>query len=133
MDFDIPIWLWVIIPLPFVGGLVLGHLFSTGAKRIKLLRDEVQNTKNILEQTRQELDQARVHLEQARNESARYRQQVTEHFSVAADLFNSLTVNYRAVYEHLAIGSHNLCEEQVILLNEPVPSENLLSKDAEDY
>ncbi len=133
MDFEIPIWLWVILPLPFVGGLVLGHFFSTGAKRIKLLREEIQSTKMTLEQTRLELEQTKANLELARNESARYRQQVSEHFSVAADLFNSLTVNYRAVYEHLAIGSHNLCDEQVIMLNEPVPSEQLLRKDAEDF
>lgn len=130
---DIPLWLWITMPVPFVAGLVLGHFFSTGAKRIKALQAEIEQTNAILEQTRQELEQTKNTLEQTRNESARYRQQVTEHFSVAADLFNSLTANYRAVYEHLAIGSHNLCDEQVILLNEPVPSERLLSKDAEEF
>jgi uncharacterized membrane-anchored protein YhcB (DUF1043 family) len=133
MDFDIPLWLWITLPVPFVAGLVLGHFFSTGAKRIEQLRAEIAGTKAELERTRLELEQTKNSLEQARNESARYRQQVTEHFSVAADLFNSLTANYRAVYEHLAIGSHNLCDEQVIMLNEPVPSERLLSKDAEEY
>lgn len=133
MELPIPTWLWATVPIVFFAGLIVGRIFSTATKRIKILTAEIENTKANLEQTRMELDQTKATLEQTRNETARYRQKVTEHFSTTADLFNSLTANYRAVYEHLAMSSHALCDEPSVMLSEPLPSERLLSKDAEDY
>jgi uncharacterized membrane-anchored protein YhcB (DUF1043 family) len=68
-------------------------------------------------------------LDETRQEAAEYRRNVTEHFSKAADLFNSLTVNYRAVYEHLAKSSLVLCDENTVMLSDGVPSERRLSKE----
>ena len=68
-------------------------------------------------------------LEETRQEASEYRHNVTEHFSKAADLFNSLTVNYRAVYEHLAKSSLVLCDENTVMLSEGVPAERRLGEE----
>jgi len=39
-----------------------------------------------------------------------YREQVQEHFTKTSDLFQSLTVQYRELYDHLADGAQDLCE-----------------------
>ncbi|MGH8583267.1 MAG: YhcB family protein [Gammaproteobacteria bacterium] len=105
----------------FAVGVVIGRTLSTGVKRIKLLQTDIQQTRAELDRTRTELEEARAMLEETRQEALAYRQQVTEHFSKAADLFNSLTVNYRAVYEHLAKSSYQLCDETTVLLSDGMP------------
>jgi len=39
-----------------------------------------------------------------------YREHVQEHFTKTSDLFQSLTVQYRELYDHLANGAQDLCE-----------------------
>ncbi len=124
------LWLWISVglALTFLCGAYVGRSFSTGAKRIKALQGEIEELQADLEKTRSELEETRSTLEETRREAAEYRRSVTEHFSKAADLFNSLTVNYRAVYEHLAKSSLVLCEENAVMLNEGVPTERRLGK-----
>ena len=52
----------------------------------------------------------------AEEEMARYRSQVSEHFSETSTLLRDLTLQYRSVYEHLAEGARTLCPEGVQLL-----------------
>lgn len=54
-------------------------------------------------------DALEAELEKARTEAREYRKQVAEHFAVTAHHFNSMTANYRAIYEHLAKGAQTLC------------------------
>ncbi|MGH8611366.1 MAG: ZapG family protein, partial [Gammaproteobacteria bacterium] len=65
----------------------------------------------------------------SQSDSDEYHQRVTDHFSKAADLFNSLTVNYRAVYEHLAKSSLNLCDEHMVMLSDNVPGDRRTRKE----
>jgi uncharacterized membrane-anchored protein YhcB (DUF1043 family) len=118
---DLRLWLWVTMPIMFVFGIVVGRFFSTGAKRIKALKAEIEQMRADLDKTRSEFDQTRMALEKSQSDSDEYHQRVTDHFSKAADLFNSLTVNYRAVYEHLAKSSLNLCDEHMVMLSDNVP------------
>ncbi len=46
-------------------------------------------------------------LESAREEHGRYRAQVGEHFGRTSDLLRRMTLQYRAVYDHLAEGARS--------------------------
>jgi len=126
------IWVWVCagFAVAFLCGVFIGRWFSTGVKRIKALRVEIDETQADLAKARSDLEQTRVVLEETRQEANEYRHNVTEHFSKAADLFNSLTVNYRAVYEHLAKSSLVLCDENTVMLSEGAPAERRLGQNA---
>jgi len=39
-----------------------------------------------------------------------YRQEVQQHFGKTSDLFQSMTVQYRELYDHLAQGARSLCD-----------------------
>jgi uncharacterized membrane-anchored protein YhcB (DUF1043 family) len=41
-----------------------------------------------------------------------YRDQVTEHFSRTSELFQTLTEQYRTLYDHLAEGAQGLCSPE---------------------
>lgn len=42
-----------------------------------------------------------------------YREHVSEHFSMTADLVQQMTESYRDVYQHLARGAQDLCNDEV--------------------
>ena len=54
-------------------------------------------------------------LERALESRADYESEVTEHFAQTAQLFDRLTNDYRAVYQHLAIGAEKLSDGSVKL------------------
>lgn len=109
-------------------------------------RNEVQQQKEALQRTRQEFQRSReeLHLQQEelqrsqhdllrfQEESRRYRTHVTRHFTQTADLLQTLTLNYRAVYEHLAAGAEALCDGQVKTLTPETLRERLLASPREE-
>lgn len=42
-----------------------------------------------------------------------YREHVSDHFSMTADLVQQMTESYRDVYQHLARGAQDLCNEEI--------------------
>jgi uncharacterized membrane-anchored protein YhcB (DUF1043 family) len=91
-------WLQWALPVLILGiaavaiGFLIGRTSSDAVKRSTQLDQELRDA-------REELD--------------RYRNRVVEHFSTTADLVNRMTADYRAVYEHLAQGAHQLAGSQV--------------------
>lgn len=51
-----------------------------------------------------------------REGAARYREEVATHFSKTSELVRGLTLQYRAVYDHLADGARTLCPERTMEL-----------------
>jgi uncharacterized membrane-anchored protein YhcB (DUF1043 family) len=131
MKIDILLLLWLAMPVLFIGGLLIGRAYSPGGKRIKSFKDEIWQTQADLEQARLELNQTRTALESSQGMSEEYRQQVSKHFSKTAELVNELTMNYKAVYEHLATSAVNLCDEGVAVLPDAAPGKRLLEKSPE--
>lgn len=88
--------MWSIGLITFAFGLAAGyaiHFFlNPGDSRAKALEQE---------------------LERLRGESEAYRNQVVEHFQRTSELVQDMTRSYRAVYEHLASSSQQLCNEPV--------------------
>jgi hypothetical protein len=68
-------------------------------------------------------------LAEAREAQARYRSEVAQHFARTSDLVKSLTLQYRAVYEHLADGARSLCPDSVPEIGRGVAGEPLLLDD----
>ena len=79
-------------------GIYIGTRISSDKKRIRELEDELSDTKKELEQ---------------------YRSKVNNHFKKTSELFTQMTSAYKAVYLHLAEGSHELCSTDAALLNPP--------------
>src|SRR5690606_38614774 len=48
-------------------------------------------------------------LEELQNSHNRYREEVSSHFSMTAELVQQMTDSYRDVYQHLATGAQELC------------------------
>ena len=105
LDDNISIWAAGI--LCFALGLVLGcigaYLFLVRYSHTAKLREE---------------------LAELRERFSDYRNQVTQHFMHTSELVQEMTQSYRAVYEHLATGAQELCEEEV-----ETPSLDTLDKD----
>ena len=57
------------------------------------------------------LDDAQADAEGARVELSDYRRSVSDHFAGTSDKLRELTLQYRAVYDHLATGANMLCPE----------------------
>lgn len=50
--------------------------------------------------------------------AARYRDEVATHFTKTSELVRGLTLQYRAVYDHLADGARTLCPERTMELTQ---------------
>jgi len=57
---------------------------------------------------------------------ARYKEDVSEHFSTTADLVQQMTDSYRDVYQHLASGAQDLCSGEVASRLLPASSDGLV-------
>ncbi len=51
-------------------------------------------------------------VDQLRSDMNDYRQEVGEHFHKTGELFNTMTQNYREIYEHLATGAQQLSDDE---------------------
>ena len=89
---------WLIAAGALVVGVLLGRaLAGRGARR------EAERARALEEQ-----------LQRAEAEQTRYRAQVSDHFVETSRRLRDLTVQYKAVYEHLADGARTLCPEGVV-------------------
>lgn len=83
-------------------GLLLGGRLSASPARLRELENE---------------------LREAREAERRYRGNVSDHFSMTADLVHHMTQSYREVYDHLASGAQDLCSDEVAAKLLPAKSE----------
>lgn len=88
------IWLTAVACL--IVGVVIGVIFSgrlnSSASRVVELENQIRDLKDN-------------HLT--------YRDNVSDHFSMTADLVQHMTESYREVYQHLASGAQDLCSNDV--------------------
>lgn len=87
---------WIIVASSLLVGVVIGFLIggklNANPSRVKELEAQ---------------------LREAKETDRRYRDNVSDHFSMTADLVHHMTESYREVYEHLASGAQDLCPEDV--------------------
>ena len=88
--------IWLISIGAFALGTIVGLLIASRLKvspsKIKDLEEQIQKLKDS-------------HTE--------YRDSVSDHFSMTAELVQHMTESYRDVYQHLASGAQDLCSGQV--------------------
>jgi uncharacterized membrane-anchored protein YhcB (DUF1043 family) len=81
----------IIFALGTAAGIVIARLVLPHERRCQALEQE---------------------LAQARKGQTEYRAQVNQHFKKTAELFDEMTDRYRTIYQHLAAGAQQLCEER---------------------
>jgi uncharacterized membrane-anchored protein YhcB (DUF1043 family) len=91
-----------------------------------------QRSQQDLQRSREELQRNQQDFLRSQEESGQYRTQVTQHFRQTADLLQTLTLNYRAMYDHLAVGAAALCDGQVKTLTAETLRERLLAPPNEE-
>lgn len=73
-------------------------------------------------------EELKAELENSKGELTTYKQAVAGHFIKTADLINNMTDSYRAVHEHLAVGAHTLCDDQLGVEQLDIKQTRLLDK-----
>ena len=91
--------LWIVVTAALAAGLgfAIGRIGGAAARRVRALQVA--------------LARERAAHDKARSEYDGYRKQVADHFSETSEHLHDLTLQYRAVYEHLAKGATELCPE----------------------
>jgi uncharacterized membrane-anchored protein YhcB (DUF1043 family) len=90
-------WVAVVAVLAAGLGFAIGRSAGSPARRARALQAA--------------LAAERAEHEKARSEYDGYRKRVVDHFSETSEHLHDLTLQYRAVYEHLAKGATELCPE----------------------
>jgi uncharacterized membrane-anchored protein YhcB (DUF1043 family) len=83
-----------------IGVLIAGRL-NASPSRIRQLENEIR---------------------QLKDNHSEYRNSVSDHFSMTAELVQHMTESYRDVYQHLASGAQDLCSSDVA--NKLLPTES---------
>ena len=89
--------LWIAVAAALAAGFALGRIAGSAARRVRALQAA--------------LAVERAEHEKSRGEYDGYRKRVADHFSETSEQLHDLTLQYRAVYEHLAKGATELCPE----------------------
>ncbi|CAK0768824.1 conserved hypothetical protein [Gammaproteobacteria bacterium] len=85
-------------------GLYLGKHANPSVRRIKQLEVELEKTRDLL---------------------ADYHERVNRHFSRTSELFDAFTRDYKSVYQHLADGCADLCDDRAPRLSLEVPAQRI--------
>jgi uncharacterized membrane-anchored protein YhcB (DUF1043 family) len=111
-------------------GLAVGGMLGRRANRVRSyargLEQKLEEQRLVQERLAAEAQGAQDELKRKRQEAEGYRGQVSEHFGDTSRLLRDLTLQYRAVYEHLAEGARDLCAEGSIPLDVGLPESPLL-------
>jgi uncharacterized membrane-anchored protein YhcB (DUF1043 family) len=91
--------LWVVVTAALAAGLgfAIGRSGGAAARRVRALQVSLAEERAVHDKARSEYDG--------------YRKRVADHFSETSERLHDLTLQYRAVYEHLAQGATELCPE----------------------
>lgn len=103
-------WIFIVggFAIGIIGGYFLGHSANDNTGISKEVEAELQGVQEELKH---------------------YRQEVTHHFSRTAQLFNTMTSDYRNLYQHLAEGAQKFCATDAQLPDAMAKLEPLVAQD----
>lgn len=107
MTLTIEIWvLYTIVSflLGLLVGIFIGKRANPSVLRLKKLEIELEKNRDLL---------------------ADYHERVNRHFSRTSDLFDAFTRDYKLVYQHLADGCADLCDDRAPRLSLEVPAQRI--------
>ena len=88
--------IWLAAIGAFAVGIVLGLVIAT---RLNVNPSKIKDLEN--------------QIRQLKDTHSEYRDSVSDHFSMTAELVQHMTESYRDVYQHLASGAQDLCSGEV--------------------
>ena len=88
--------LWLVAIVCLAIGIVVGVLFAS------YLKSSPSRTKELESQ-----------IKSLKESHGEYRDSVSDHFSMTAELVQHMTESYKEVYQHLASGAQDLCNTEV--------------------
>ena len=91
-------------------GFGLGLLRNRNRRRLRELDAQLETANKERELAQSELVAAREAIQKGKQQHADYRALVNDHFVGASDRLREFTLQYRAVYQHLAEGASALTE-----------------------
>ncbi len=94
-----------------VGGFFVGQRMSRGMVRARELESELEDLRKEHDIALAEVEAAKHEWKRTQDQLDRFREDVTDHFSGTSELLRDLTLQYRAVYDHLTTGARSLCPE----------------------
>jgi uncharacterized membrane-anchored protein YhcB (DUF1043 family) len=106
-------------------GVFLGRRTGKTGQRLRELTNQLEAAGKDRELAQASLEAAKSDIASLKAEQQQYRSEVVEHFTGASDLMRDLTVQYRAVYDHLTQGATGLCPPGSVGLQEGLQVEQL--------
>jgi len=107
--------IWLIAIGCLVAGIIIGVVFAsrlnTSPARVLELENQIRDLKDT---------------------HNNYRDNVSDHFSMTAELFQHMTESYKEVYQHLASGAQELCSNDVASKLLPARSESAFENDGDE-
>jgi uncharacterized membrane-anchored protein YhcB (DUF1043 family) len=92
-------------------GFLLGRRTSAARARARQLEAQLEDVRKEHERAEAEIVAGRDELERTREGLERYRGKVADHFAGTSERLRELTLQYRAIYSHLAEGAGELCPQ----------------------
>ncbi len=107
------IWLTAIgcLAVGIIIGVVITSRLNTSPARVQELENQIRT------------------LKESHNS---YRDNVSDHFSMTAELFQHMTESYKEVYQHLATGAQELCSHEVASKLLPARSDSVFDNDSDE-
>jgi len=118
MDFEFTLIAAAIAGVALGAGIFIGRRTGKTAERIREITARLEAAMKDRELAQASLEAAKADIAGLQKEQERYRGDVVEHFTGASDLLRDLTVQYRAVYDHLTAGATGLCPPGSVGLQE---------------
>lgn len=106
-------------------GIWVGRRSGKVGEQIRDLTSRLETAAKDRELAQASLEAARAEISRLESETEQYRGEVVEHFNGASDLMRDLTLQYRAVYDHLTRGATSLCPPGSVGLQEGLSVEQL--------
>jgi uncharacterized protein len=82
--------------------------------------------------TPSKVNELEARIQELQRHHAQYREHVSEHFGTTAELVQQMTESYRDVYQHLAVGAQELCNEDVASKLLPAGEQSMFSSADDD-
>ncbi len=107
------IWLVALgsLAVGIVIGVVIASRMNTSPSRVQELETQIRTLKE---------------------NHSEYRENVSDHFSMTAELVHHMTESYREVYQHLATGAQDLCPTEVAKKMLPTDSDAVFETNNQD-
>lgn len=110
MNPDLALYL---VPLAagLVAGFAAGRFTGKNAAHLRELQAKLEELRKEREQAAAELQAAKAEIERRQRELDAYQTKVSNHFAGTSEQFRDFSLQYRALFDHLARGASELCPE----------------------